>query len=352
MADALQGNGAALSAQDAVWQARYAATRAALDDPQQVLAMQHLVRQIDGAQPPLAQVLVGASALRSAQRVCLLAGSFNPLTLAHVALAQAARAVAALDLVVWTCAAVTVDKESVARATLADRLVQLAAHLRGQPAAALVLVNRGLYVDQARALRAELAPDADLAIVIGYDKLVQIFDPRYYADREAALQALFGVARLLVAPRGEDGAEAVAALLARPENRPYTRHVTYIPLAAEHATESSSAARALAANTPDASTRASVQRLLPPEGLALADATGAYQPATADAHDRYHWRTQWLRALQDAPARVLADIRSLAALTDATTDATVRGATLRAALTAADAPQHIATLLHLATQSA
>src|SRR5689334_6133742 len=80
-------------------------------------------------------------------------GSFNPLTLAHVALARAARREGRLDLVVWAFAAVTVDKERVARASLPDRLAQMAAYVRRRQHDALVVLNHGLYVDEARALR-------------------------------------------------------------------------------------------------------------------------------------------------------------------------------------------------------
>ena len=37
--------------------------------------------------------------------------------------------------------------------------------------------------------------------IYGYDKVVQIFDPRYYDDRDAALDRLFALSSLLVAPR-------------------------------------------------------------------------------------------------------------------------------------------------------
>ena len=55
----------------------------------------------------------------------------------------------------------------------------------------VVLCNRGLYVEQAEALRQRiLAPGQELVFVVGFDKIQQIVDPRYYADRDASLNRL------------------------------------------------------------------------------------------------------------------------------------------------------------------
>src|SRR6185437_16830019 len=97
-------------------------------------------------------------------------------------------------------------------------------------------------------------------------------------DRDAALRALFSLARLLVAPRDGEGAEALAALLAQPENRPFASHVRYLDVPAGYARDSSTEARALATETPPDLT--ALSQLVPPAGLALALHTGAYR-ATA-----------------------------------------------------------------------
>ena len=55
----------------------------------------------------------------------LLAGSYNPPTMAHLALAAAAAATGLADEVTLTISKVTVDKEAVTRATLLDRLLVL-----------------------------------------------------------------------------------------------------------------------------------------------------------------------------------------------------------------------------------
>src|SRR5260221_13722214 len=117
-----------------------------------------------------AEVRVGRTTLRTAKHVGHFAGSFNPLTNAHVAIEAAARVAGGLDCVVWACAAVTVDKERVERASVADRLAQLAAYVHGAPGGAVALVNRGLYVEQARAMRARMDRQAQPPVILGVDQ--------------------------------------------------------------------------------------------------------------------------------------------------------------------------------------
>ncbi len=64
-------------------------------------------------------------------------------------------------------------------------------------------------------------------MVMGSDKVLQLFDPRWYQDREAALERLFARARLLYADRaGTEG--AVGRVLARRETRRWRDRV--VPL--------------------------------------------------------------------------------------------------------------------------
>src|SRR5579875_2356904 len=280
----------------AQWQARFGRAAHMLNDTRQLATLAQMIAQINTLAEPTAQCVTGGETLVQARRVGLLAGSYNPLTLAHIALAEAARQTARLETLVWGMAVVTVDKERVQRASLPDRLIQLTAYLASQPPAktpalpdALAIFNHGLYVEQAQALRHLLAPETDLTIIVGFDKIVQILDPRYYADRAAALGRLFGLARLLVAPRAGQGAEALAALLAQPDNQPYAPFISFCPLDPRYTTDSSSEARALAAKmSPMEIVHSSeLRRLLPPEGVALAQA-GAYTPVlNNDASDPY-----------------------------------------------------------------
>jgi nicotinamide-nucleotide adenylyltransferase len=160
-------------------------------------------------------------------RVGLLPGSFNPPTNAHVALAAAGRA-AGLACVYYVLAERTVDKEQVTGIPLADRLALLARLGDG-----VASVERGLYVEIARAMGAAL-PGAELVFLVGHDKIVQIFDPKYYQDRGAALDELFALASFLVAPRGDADQDELAELLARPENQRWAERVEPLRLDPRH----------------------------------------------------------------------------------------------------------------------
>ena len=177
------------------------------------------------------------------RRIAILPGSFNPLHQGHAALAAAALETNAATEVWLGLARVTVDKEQIAGTLLEDRLVALRHFVQDQPRYGVLLFNRGLYVDQALAAHARW-PDLDtLLFLVGYDKIVQIFDPRYYDDRDAALQKLFRLASFLVAPRDDATADDLAALLSRPENRPFAARVQGLPLPSAVAAVSSTGLR-------------------------------------------------------------------------------------------------------------
>ncbi len=310
------------------WQNRYRAAVMALNNVAQLAKLSHVVAAVNPQAPPEVRILAGGDRLLSARRVGLLAGSFNPLTLAHVALGEAARVSASLDTVVWACTKVTVDKEHVERASLVDRLAHVQAYVRVHESDAVALLNRGLYVEQAEALRAVLAPGADLALVIGFDKVVQIFDPRYYSDRDAALRKLFSLARLLVAPRDGAGRRALTALVARSENKPFANRVSYVEVPARFAEDSSTLARERAAS--GRCTQTDLLDVLPPEGAALALDTGAYMASTVpELHDRYTWRTLWLRTLANLEPNLLRHAPPLSQLLDATVETAPRGRQIR-----------------------
>ena len=302
---------------------RYHAAVAALDNTSLLARLAHAAATVTASAEPCALALSGGRRLRSARRVGVFAGSFNPLTRAHVELVNAALRTARLDATIWTCAAVSVDKEGVERATLVDRLAQMRAFVAGRRRDTLTLLNRGLYVDEARTLRTLLSPDAELTLLVGYDKVVQIFDPKYYDDRDAALRELFALARLLVAPRGDDGTEALAALLATPENRHFAAHVSYLDVPSTWLHDSSTEARALAAETPPNS--AALARLLPPAGLALALHTDAYRLDTIT----YDMRARWLDALAALPLAIARRLPPLDTLTRMTLADEARGERVR-----------------------
>ena len=272
---------------------------------------------------------------KSRQRILLIPGSFNPLTWAHVALAINAWLTMnpiggerAVVYYLWSGAISTVAKEQVERAAWADRLAQLATLSRASVhPSGVALFNKGLYLDQARALRTMVHPDSELVIVVGFDKVVQIFDERYYEDRDAALHELFSLARMLVAPRDSAGKEELRALLDQPENRPFADQVQFME--AGQAALSSSQIRAIAANS---TAPEDLAMLAPPESCALIRETGAYSHYPPDGPDLYKLRQQWLQTHSVLPIGALRALPPISDLVRRAAAQTADGAAIQRAL--------------------
>ena len=267
--------------------------RARLYDASRLLALRAALRWVETETRPRGELVFPVD-VRPVGRLGLLPGSFNPLTVAHTELAAAGLAGGAIDRVLFTLSTHTIDKESVTGATLEDRLLvlQLAAEDDGR--LGVLLVNRGLYVEQAELVRAAFPSAREVVFLVGWDKIVQIFDRRYYDDRDAALERLFALAGFLVAPRGDAGAAELSALLDRPENRRFVGAVR--PLALPPAL------REVASSRVRAEVRSGVPPpdQLPPAARVFVEETGAYGPRPTDgaSPDRYRLRLALLDALE------------------------------------------------------
>jgi len=145
--------------------------------------------------------------------VALLAGSFDPLTVAHAAMAEAA--LHRVDLVLLVYSVRTLPKEGAPPASLLgeeERLVVLERFTANREfGLAVGLCSHGLIAEQVDAATSRF-PDAALAVVLGSDKLLQLLDHRWYEDRDAMLDPMFSRARALYALRAGDE-EAVQAAL-------------------------------------------------------------------------------------------------------------------------------------------
>lgn len=198
---------------------------------QHLRRVQKLLNQLQDVSEPLALIAPGSAYPRD--NVIVLAGSFNPPTVAHLALLKQARRYTHLHEPMHLYAAFsrhTVDKETVERPLLLDRIVLLQDLLRRRiPEAGIMLFNRGLYLEQAEAIRRSFPQVRRILFVLGFDKIVQIFDPRYYDDRDAALSKLFSLAELLVAPRGNQDEDDLSALVQQPQNARFARFVHPLP---------------------------------------------------------------------------------------------------------------------------
>lgn len=198
----------------------------AIYDLPQLFTFRHALATLNIEATPAVRLLT-PTPLPPVRRIGVLCGSFNPLTLAHTELAERARESAKLDLVLFTLAKVTVDKERVTGLSLEDRLLLLSLYTQQHAHTGVALVNRGLYFEQAQAFRSLLGAQVELSFVVGMDKLLQILDPKYYQDRDAALQKLFTLTSLIVANRGDMAQAEFEQILDRPENRPYRSHLQF-----------------------------------------------------------------------------------------------------------------------------
>ena len=132
-------------------------------------------------------------------------GSFDPLTIAHLAIAEAAVREAPLDRLDLALSRSALGKEDGSHNTLEARVGAIERAARARPWLGVTITDDRLI--------AEIARDYD-AVVMGADKWAQVRDPAWYGGdpvaRDAALAAL---PRVLVVPRpGFDieGAEALA----------------------------------------------------------------------------------------------------------------------------------------------
>ncbi len=264
-------------------------------DPDPYAGFRRVVQRLDPAAAPAAVVVCPAG---DGRRMGVLPGSFNPLTSAHALLAEAPLHRGLVDGVFFLLAVRTVDKERPEGLSLPDRLWILTDFCRARSGLGVVLTNRGLYVEEAEALRAgPVPPEKELWFLVGFDKIVQIFDPRYYAHRDEALRRLFALSRFYVAPRSGRTEADLARFLNRPENRPFAAYVRYLPLPPERHDPGLSATavrQALAAGALPAGA-------LPGEARRFIEATGAFRPPrlTADGEvlDAYGLRVSLLELI-------------------------------------------------------
>lgn len=121
-------------------------------------------------------------------------GSFNPPTLAHLAIAEAAREAAALDRVDLVVSRVALAKEHVVVPAFDDRIAVLRNLVKARSSwLGLVVTDDQLLVD--------VSCGYDV-LILGADKWAQVLDPSFYGGSESARDAaVASLPPVAVAPR-------------------------------------------------------------------------------------------------------------------------------------------------------
>jgi nicotinate-nucleotide adenylyltransferase len=129
------------------------------------------------------------------RKVGILAGSFNPPTVAHLELAQAASKL--VDLIVCAVPRVFPHKEY-SGATLEQRVEMLNASGLPLPYS-IASTGQGLFIDIARECREHYGPKAELSFICGRDAAERILHWDY--GRTGVVEEMLREFELLVAPR-------------------------------------------------------------------------------------------------------------------------------------------------------
>jgi len=132
-------------------------------------------------------------------RLGILPGTFNPVTVAHLALARAA--LVCCDQVVFVLPRIFPHKQQTG-ATLQERLQLLDAALRSEPNFSLAIAEAGLFVEIAAECRQAYGGQVQLSFLCGRDAAERIVEWDYGAS--GSIEEMLREFDLLVAARQGD----------------------------------------------------------------------------------------------------------------------------------------------------
>ena len=198
--------------------------------------------------------------------------SFNPITVAHVELAERAISEFFADEVLLVLDKKVLDKD-VFGATLVDRFLMLLLFCLDKPKISVGLASHGLFVDKITALQKVYPLGTQIHFIVGYDTIIRVLDKKYYDDRERALGELFGKCSFLATNRGEQNVQDINRLFERKENRKYARNVKTFMISGFLASISSTQVRDSVEGGRD------ITKLVPSEIEEFIAETGLYGPA-------------------------------------------------------------------------
>ena len=194
-------------------------------------------------EPSIQLILKARGAIsKGKDRIGIFPASFNPPTLAHLALIKEARSRDHLHEIVLVLDIHPKDKKRVG-AALGDRLYLLKKLFRRDPQISIGLSNRGLFVEKLRPLTSLYPPGVTYVFVVGLDTISRVMDRRYYENRDRSLEVLFSHCRFFVASRGDRSKEAFENLFKREGNERFRHHVSFAVLARKFSFISSSLVR-------------------------------------------------------------------------------------------------------------
>ena len=173
-----------------------------------------------------------------AATIGLVSGSFDPMTVAHAALAEAL----GVELVLLVVSPATLPKQPGAEAPLLDleaRVASLSRYVASRGRLRVAVSSHGLFADQVVAASRRF-PGASIVVGLGSDKVVQLFDPAFYGDRDEALERLFSGAEVRYAMRAGDEDRVRATLESEPR---WASRIAQVDLSPEIAAISSGAVR-------------------------------------------------------------------------------------------------------------
>jgi len=207
---------------------------------------------------------------RGGQRLGIFSGSFNPLTVAHIKMIEAAQKRYDLDEILLILARANVDK-GVFGLSLADRLLMLKAYTANREDFSVAACSHGKFIEKIEALRPAYPSGTHFSFIVGYDTFIRLFDPKYYTDLHSALEALFDQCRFIVANRHNYDVDAVRQVMEAPDYRRYASGIDLIELPDFYAEISSTDIRA------QIQAGKSVDHLVPREVQGFLKAVQAYQ---------------------------------------------------------------------------
>jgi nicotinate (nicotinamide) nucleotide adenylyltransferase len=238
------------------------------------MAMQE-PRTDDPSKPPRLSFFrvapAGVSIIPQGRRLGILSAAFNPITRAHLALAQSASVHYQLHEVLFILP-ITQPHKLIHDAPIEARLQMLNLAVQGAPAFSIGLCTHGLFIDLCRAVTRAYPPQTHLWFISGRDAAERILTWPY-ADPTAALSSFFAQAELLVADR-----EGAFTLPDIPPVLEHAAQIHHLPLAGEVSHISATEIRTRLAKGEK------VDELVPASVLRYIQEHGLYQGHTEEAN--------------------------------------------------------------------